>query len=112
MARRSKAASRRARQKRRGREPRRPIPPAPRPTPAPSEPASPTAAIDEPRLARGSRFDPRTTLAGPSALDARARAEYAYVLRELRSIVLLVVLMIVVLLAAWIGFGLVGIGPG
>ena len=74
-------------------------------------PPSPTPTIEEPRVARGSRFDPRTTLAGPSALDERARAEYAYVVRELRSIGLLVALMALVLLAAWIGFGLVGIGP-
>lgn len=71
------------------------------------------APMTDPALrGRGSRFDPRRAVAGPSDLGERAREEYGYVLRELRSIGILVALMTVVLLAAWIGFRAFEIGPG
>ncbi len=113
MARRSKAASRRERQKRRDRGPRRPIPPAPVPRaetrPATEAAATPLATEGRPPAPRP---DPRTMQAGPSALGERARAEYHYVGRELRSIGLLTALMLIALIGAWVVFRLAGIGAG
>lgn len=114
MARRSKAASRRERQKRRDRGPRRPVPPTP-PVPR-AETRSATEATATPLATEGRppapRPDPRTMQAGPSALGERARAEYHYVARELRSIGLLTALMLIALIGAWVVFRLAGIGAG
>ena len=61
--------------------------------------------------ARAGRADPRFAVAGPSRLSERAAAEYHYVRRDLRNIVVLVVVMAVLLGAAVVAFSVLGIGP-
>ncbi len=48
---------------------------------------------------------------GISRLTERASAEYHYVLRDLRSIGILVALMAVVMVGAVVAFNIAGIGP-
>jgi hypothetical protein len=60
---------------------------------------------------RAGRADPRFAVAGPSRLSERASAEYHYVRRDLRNIVVLVVVMAVLLGAAVVAFSVLGIGP-
>jgi len=62
-------------------------------------------------LTRGARSDPRFAVAGPSRLSERAAAEYHYVRRDLRNIGVLVVVMAVLLGAAVVAYGAMGIGP-
>lgn len=118
MARRGKAASRRDRQRRAQRSPApRPAAPA-RPLPGVVSEAVEAAAEQRsvPRPApaapapRPGRADPRFTVAGPSRLSERAAAEYHYVVRDLRNIGVLLAIMGVLLVAAVIGFGALGMG--
>jgi hypothetical protein len=60
---------------------------------------------------RPGRADPRFAVSGPSRLTERASAEYHYVRRDLRNIVVLVVVMAVLLGAAVVAFSVLGIGP-
>ena len=60
---------------------------------------------------RPGRADPRFAVSGPSRLSERASAEYHYVRRDLRNIVVLVVVMAVLLGAAVVAFSVLGIGP-
>jgi hypothetical protein len=61
-------------------------------------------------VSRGGRADPRFAVAGPSRLSERAVAEYHYVRSDLRNIAVLVVAMAVLLGAAVVVFGAMGIG--
>jgi hypothetical protein len=72
-----------------------------------SAPPPPPAAP----AARAGRADPRFAVAGPSRLSERAAAEYHYVRRDLRNIVVLVVVMAVLLGVAVVAFSVLGIGP-
>lgn len=55
--------------------------------------------------ARAGRGDPRFMVSGPSRLTERAASEYHYVLRDLRSIGILVALMAAALAVATIALG-------
>lgn len=63
-----------------------------------------------PAAQRGSRVNPRLTVAGPSRLSERAIEEYHYVRRDLRNIAMLVVVMAVILVLAVVVFSALGIG--
>jgi hypothetical protein len=122
MARRSKPASRRDRQRRARNAPPTTKSAAPRPLPGVISEAVDAAASDRlvaqpatraasaPSMTRGARPDPRYSVAGPSRLTERAAAEYHYVARDLRNIGVLVAIMAVVLLVAVIAFNAMGIG--
>jgi hypothetical protein len=135
MARRSKAASRRERQRRAKQRPVQPRGPVqPQPIQGAVSEAIEAAASERAESAleraeraereerpgrrtparstgtRGSRADPRFTVAGPSRLSANAAAEYHYVLRDVRNIGVLVAVMAVLLVAAVIAFNALGIG--
>lgn len=74
------------------------------PRPAPARPAAATS--------RAGRADPRFMVSGPSRLSERASSEYHYVMRDLRSIGILVAVMAALLAAAVVAFGVLNIGPG
>lgn len=57
------------------------------------------------------RADPRFAVSGPSRLGERAAADYHYVVRDLRSIGILVAAMTVLLIVAVVAFGALEIGP-
>jgi len=106
MARRGgKAASRRARQQRRNRPSGSPPPAAPRPA-APEEAVS--ASVATPAAVPASVAPVRrpspvlAAAAHGSALTAHEREEYHYVGRDLRNIMVLVVIMFAILAAATI----------
>ena len=63
-----------------------------------------------PASQRGSRINPRLTVAGPSRLNERAIEEYHYVSRDLRNIAMLVAVMAVILVVAVVAFSALGIG--
>ena len=63
-----------------------------------------------PASQRGSRVNPRLTVAGPSRLSERAIEEYHYVARDLRNIGMLIAVMAVILVVAVIAFSALGIG--
>ena len=119
MARRSKPASRRDRQRRARKGPTPTLNAAPRPLPGVVSEAVDAAASERrverpsaptPTSRSGARPDPRFAVAGPSRLTERAAAEYHYVIRDLRNIGVLVAIMGVVLVGAVIAFGALGIG--
>jgi len=66
------------------------------PGPAPSRPSA---------VPRGGRADPRFAVSGPSRLGDRAAADYHYVIRDLRSIGILVGLMAAGLAVATVVLG-------
>ncbi|MDH4334673.1 MAG: hypothetical protein OEW24_05350 [Chloroflexota bacterium] len=117
-----KAANRRERQRRAQRRAlQRPAPTA-RPIPTDVGDAVASAAegrTDAPRPApgrpsaasRGMKADPRFAVSGPSRLGDRAAADYHYVLRDLRSIGILVAGMAILLAVAVVAFGMLEIGP-
>ena len=117
-----KAANRRERQRRAQRRAlQRPAPTA-RPMPTDAGDAVGSAAesrADAPRPApsrpsvtpRGGRADPRFAVSGPSRLGERAAADYHYVIRDLRSIGILVAAMAILLAVAVVAFGALDIGP-
>ncbi|MEO6060092.1 MAG: hypothetical protein ABIQ05_09010, partial [Candidatus Limnocylindria bacterium] len=72
------------------------------PRPAPSRPST---------VSHGGRADPRFAVSGPSRLGDRAAADYHYVVRDLRSIGILVAGMAVLLIVAVVAFGALEIGP-
>jgi hypothetical protein len=76
---------------------------------AESAPARPAQSASP--ASRAGRADPRFTVGGPSRLTERAAAEYHYVRNDLRNIGVLVVIMAVLLTAAVVAFGMLGIGP-
>lgn len=125
MARRGgKAANRRERQRRAQRQAlQRPAPAVRPPSASLGEAVAATAEsrIDSPRpvgvrpaaaASRAARADPRFMVAGPSRLSERASNEYHYVIRDLRSIGILVAVMAVLLAIAVVAFGVLNIGPG
>jgi len=59
---------------------------------------------------RGRAADPRVTLGGSSRLTERALAEYHYVGRDLRNIVVLMVVLAVLLVVATFAVNTLGIG--
>jgi hypothetical protein len=63
-----------------------------------------------PASQRGSRVNPRLTVAGPSRLSERAIQEYHYVTRDLRNIGMLIAVMAIILVVAVIAFTALGIG--
>jgi len=63
-----------------------------------------------PASQRGSRVNPRLTVAGPSRLSERAIEEYHYVSRDLRNIGILIAVMVAILVVAVIAFSALGIG--
>jgi hypothetical protein len=63
-----------------------------------------------PASQRGSRVNPRLTVAGPSRLSERAIEEYHYVSRDLRNIAILIAVMVGILVVAVIAFTALGIG--
>jgi hypothetical protein len=106
-----KAASRRARRN----PPRRPVIPQPglaRTTaaepPAEAAPAAPTRE-DRPERRPEPTFHP--VPGASSALGERGRAEYHYVVRDLRNIAVLTALMAVFLVAAWLALPATGLIP-
>ena len=138
MARRGgKAASRRARRKQRaaGMRPAGPTPQAASPSPSAPQQAD-ASATSTPQVEAGDAFeladarvraatapplsstplrksrsaDPRVTLGGSSRLTERALAEYHYVGRDLRNIVVLMVVLAVLLAVATIAVNTLGIG--
>jgi hypothetical protein len=56
-------------------------------------------------VSRAGRGDPRFMVSGPSRLGERASAEYHYVLRDLRSIGILLSIMVALLAVATIALG-------
>jgi hypothetical protein len=130
MARRTKAQSRQARQRRSSqRAAQRPASPRPAPSLTPeaaelsetafspsqststrSAAATAVSRATVPASQRGSRVNPRLTVAGPSRLSERAIEEYHYVSRDLRNIAVLVAVMVVILVVAVIAFTALGIG--
>jgi hypothetical protein len=61
-------------------------------------------------IRRGRAADPRVTLGGASRLTERALAEYHYVGRDLRNIVVLMVVLAVLLAVATFAVNTLGIG--
>jgi hypothetical protein len=61
-------------------------------------------------IRRGRAADPRVTLGGSSRLTERALAEYHYVGRDLRNIVVLMVVLAVLLVVATLAVNTLGIG--
>jgi hypothetical protein len=61
-------------------------------------------------IRRGRAADPRVTLGGSSRLTDRALAEYHYVSRDLRNIVVLMVVLAVLLAVATFAVNTLGIG--
>jgi hypothetical protein len=61
-------------------------------------------------IRRGRAADPRVTLGGASRLTERALAEYHYVGRDLRNIVILMVVLAVLLVVATFAVNTLGIG--
>jgi hypothetical protein len=139
MARRGgKAASRRARRKQRaaGTRPAGSVPPSASPSTAADSSAQPTpeglpveagdafeladarvrAATAPPmsstptRTRKARAADPRVTLGGSSRLSERALAEYHYVGRDLRNILVLIVVLAVLLAVATFAVNTLGIG--
>ncbi len=78
--------------------------------PAPPNGTAPARSAGGGSAARGSRANPRLTVAGPSRLSARAVEEYHYVGRDLRNIGRLVIVMAVLLAIAFVAFSALGIG--
>jgi hypothetical protein len=126
MARRSKSANRRSRQ-RRSRGAAQPRGPVTQPSASPAEvvdaelaalpreapsqaPAREAGAPSTAATSRVRRADSRVALGGPSRLTERAAAEYHYVLRDLRNIGVLMVVMAALLAAAAVGVNVLGIG--
>ena len=121
MARRGgKAANRRDRQRRAQKRAQQRPAPAPRPVSstlseaiegAAEQRAAAAPVAPATQLTRGARHDPRFAVAGPSRLGERAAADYHYVRSDLRNIAILVAIMAVLLGAAVVAFGALGIGP-
>ena len=115
MPRRGKAATRQARQKR---AQARPAPQAVVP-PAPAEPREDEVSASAVRVDRPSptapapaRRDRGSMVSGSSALTAHAQGQYHYVGRDLRNIGILAAIMLAIVIAAFIVFNALGIGPG
>lgn len=113
MARRGKAATRQARQKR---AQARPAPQAVVP-PAPAEPredevSASAVRVDRPSPTAPARRDRSSMVSGSSALTAHAQGQYHYVGRDLRNIGILAAIMLAIVIAAFIVFNALGIGPG
>lgn len=100
MPRRGKAATRQARQRRAQARP-----------PATAVAAAPDV-VDEPELVRAPipRSERSEGYGGSSALSARARTEYHYVVSDLRNIGVLVAGMLAILIVALFAFRAIGIG--
>lgn len=122
MARRGgKAANRKAKQRKTQRAASAASGPVARPSvPGPALPIEPSASaptvaavaptapvVREP--ARRPSRDPRAMIAGSSRLGERALEEYHYVKRDLRNIGVLLVIMIVLLIAAFVVFNVLGL---
>lgn len=111
-----KAASRRKRQ-RRVQPPRRPVVPGPPPETdaVDDDVANAVPPVGTPDAREASSLDPpqrRVPSAAAhddSRLSGRERAEYHYVERDLRNIVVLTVLMALALFAAWFAFNQLGL---
>lgn len=103
-----KAASRRARQRATQRSSRPAPPPA---LPQPQADAVPPVGTPDAREAATLTPARRETpvVVGDSRLAGRARDDYHYVERDLRSIALLTALMVVLLLVAWAAFQALGL---
>ncbi len=70
-----------------------------------------TSAAPAARTAASRRTvrDPRVSVAGPSRLGERAMEEYHYVARDLRNIGVLLAIMVVLLIAAFVVFNVLGV---
>jgi len=106
MARRGKAASRRARQ-RKIQRPATPSAPPPVAVPPVGTPDAREAVSLDPRR-RVTAPSPERAYAG-STLTARERAEYHYVERDLRNIGILTAIMLAMLAASWFLFNALGL---
>lgn len=73
---------------------------------APRASAAPAA---RPAASRRAVRDPRVSVAGPSRLGERAIEEYHYVARDLRNIGVLLAIMVVLLIAAFVAFNVLGV---
>ncbi|HEX2221842.1 MAG TPA: hypothetical protein VHK06_04900 [Candidatus Limnocylindria bacterium] len=110
-----KAASRKSRQR-----PVRRTPPAARPAPSARAPTTtvdapaPDSVVERrPESRPGDRrapAQPAGSLYGSSVLSERARAEYHYVVRDLRNIGVLTAVIAVMLAVAFVLFRVVGLG--